>query len=399
MVPEPVFLALAEALYPVALTPHYTQVEGAPAVIGEGFGLFGCGCGKSLLIAGYEPRNFVGIAIQCAVCGRISETPGLAPGAAPPPAVTVIERGAQHPPSSITANTVLISREEMNRLADLYVPRLSDNNPHVISIALLDEVDARQRNWTGESLEPSPGGYKDHALAWAVAHFRQCLLDPDWTSITLDVDLVAAAVIGAFRDMVASWAHHPLFGAMMGTAAAQGFSLHAMAMFGTAKALAAAGNQIGFVPTQGDRPRIASMRVVLAAEDQMSLAVTRFDRFEWPDGAEATPQSVRAAIIDAMGSVQGSINRLRPGMLILSPGAVAGRLEGVFVDAIVEAVATHGKRHRGLAAVGAIFPKVAPSGKPREVRFGYSFYPVPNRNHSIGRSVRIGSRADFKGID
>lgn len=382
----------------MSLTPHYIQIEGTPVVVGAGFGLFGCGCGKSLLIAGYEPRNFLGIAIQCASCGLISETPGLPQGAAPPAAVTVIERGAQNPPPNIGTDMVLISREEMNRLAELYLPRLTDNNPHVIGEALLGEVEARHRTWTGESLDPSAAGYKDDALAWAVAHFRQRLLDPGWTSITLDIDMVAAAVVSAFQDMVASWAHHPLFGAMMGTAAAQAFSLHAMAMFGTAKALTSAGNQIGFVATQGSRPRIASMRVVLAEANQMSLAVTRFDRFEWPNGAEATPQSVRSAIIDAMGSIQGSINRLRPGMLILSPGAVEGRLESVFVDGITEAVASHGKRHRGLAAVGAIFPKVAPTGRPREVRFGYSFYPVANRNHSIGRSVRIGSRADFAGM-
>ena len=62
--------------------------------------VFGCRCGQSLLIAGYEPRNFLGIAIQCAACGRISETPGLPQGAAPPAAVTLVERGAENPPAT-----------------------------------------------------------------------------------------------------------------------------------------------------------------------------------------------------------------------------------------------------------------------------------------------------------
>ena len=101
---------------------------------------------------------------------------------------------------------------------------------------------------------------------------------------------------------------------------------------------------------------------------------------------------------EAMASVQGSINRLRPGILVLSPGAVEGTLEQLFVDSIVAALGSHGKRHRGLAAVSVIFPKIRMTNKRREARFGYSFYPVANRNHSLGQSVRIGARADFLGI-
>ena len=205
-------------------------------------------------------------------------------------------------------------------------------------------------------------------------------------------------VIAAFRDLFASWVHHPLFGAMIGTAAVQGFSLHAMAMFGAAKSLASAGNRVGFVATEAPRPRIVSFQLMLGAQDLMSVAVKPFNQFEWPDGAVATPQTVRAAVVEAMASVQGSINRLRPGMLVLSPGAVEGTLEQLFVESVAGAMGSHGKRHRGLAAVSVIFPKIVMTGRRREVRFGYSFYPVTNRNHSLGQSVRIGSRDDFLGV-
>ncbi len=382
----------------MALVPHYTQVGDTPPVVGAGVGTFGCGCGQSLLIAGYDPRNFLGIAIQCAACGRVSETPGLPQGVAPPPAVTLIERGAEQPPAKVANDAVLISREEMDRLRALYQPNSTTADPHVISDDLLDDVEFQQRSWTNEPLDASPGGYKDHALAWAVARFRSRLRDPDWAGFADDSDMVAVAVIAAFRDLFASWGRHPLFGAMIGTAAVQGFSLHAMATFGAAKFLMSAGNQVGFVATESPGPRIVSLRLVLGTQDHMSIAVNRFARFEWPDGAVATPHTIRAAVIEAMASMQGSINRLRPGMLVLSAGAVEGTLEQVFVDSIVAAVDSHGKRHRGLAAVSVIFPKIVMTGKPREVRFGYSFYPVPNRNHSLGRSVRIGSRADFSGV-
>jgi hypothetical protein len=124
----------------VALSPHYTQIGGAPAVTGAGFGTFGCACGQSLLIAGYEPRNFLGVAIQCGACGRISETPGLPLGATPPVAVTLVERGTEHPPATIASDTILIGREEMQRLASLFQPRSTDTDRHVISDALLDDV-------------------------------------------------------------------------------------------------------------------------------------------------------------------------------------------------------------------------------------------------------------------
>jgi hypothetical protein len=137
---------------------------------------------------------------------------------------------------------------------------------------------------------------------------------------------------------------------------------------------------------------------MLGPHDQMAVAVNRFDRFEWPNGGNATAQSVRAAVIEAMASAQGSINRLRPGMLVLSAGASEGMFDQLLVDSIAAAVASHGKRHRGLAAVSAIFPKVSLTGRHREARFGYSFYPVANRAHSIGRAVRIGSRADYTGF-
>jgi hypothetical protein len=382
----------------VGLIPHYAQTSGIPAITGAGFGVFGCACGQSMLIAGYEPRNFLGIAIRCAACGRISETPGLDPGAAPPPSVTLVERGAASPPATITADTVLISREEMERLATLYQPRSTETDSHLIGDALLDDVEFQQRRWSGESLDPAPQGYKEQPLAWAVAHFRRRLREPDWTSFEDDTDMVAVTVIAAFRDLFASWVHHPLFGAMVGTAAPQGFSLHAMAIFGAAKSLASAGNRIGFVPTEGPKPRIISFRVVLSEQDQMSVAVSRFDRFEWPNANLATPQSVRAAVIEAIASVQGSINRLRPGILVLSSGASEGSFDRMLVDSIAAALNSHGKRNRGLTAVAAVSPKVALTGKPREARFGYGFYPTPNRAHSSAQSVRIGSRADYTGL-
>jgi hypothetical protein len=298
----------------------------------------------------------------------------------------LIERGAENPPAIVTAGTVLISREEIERLAALYQPRRTEDDLHDICDALLDDVDATQRRWTEAALDPSSTDHKNDALAWAVAHFRMRLRQPGWTNFVDPNDMAAVTVIAAFRDLFASWVHHPLFGAMIGTAASQGFSLHAMGMFGAAKALALSGNRVAFGATEGPRPKIISLHIVTGEQDQMQIAMTRL---EWADGTLVTSQVVRGAVIEAMASVQGRLNRLRPGMLILSGGAAAAAYDRLVMDGMAAAVDSHGKRHRGLSAVAAILPKVVPTRKLAEVRFGYAFYPVANRHHSTGQPVQI----------
>jgi hypothetical protein len=360
--------------------------------------MFACDCGQSLLIAGYEPRHFLGIAIKCAACGRISQTPGLPEGAMPPPSVTVVDRGETNPPTRLTADMVLISREETQRLAALYRPRATDTDSHALTDALLDDIDNQQWRFTGAFLDPAPANYKSAPLAWAVAHLRERLRHSDWKTFSGDHDMVAMTMLAAFRDLFASWAHHPLFTAMVNSVASDRFSLHALAIFGVAKSLMLSGNQVIFMPGPGPRPEISGLRLAEGPNDSKSVVVNRFDRFEWPDHGQATAQSVRAAVEQAMASVRGGINRLHPGILVLSGGASDAALDRLMFDGAVAAMGTEGKRNRGLAAVAAIFPKIGLTGKPREARFGYAFYPVPNRNHAIGQSVRIGSRADHAGF-
>lgn len=359
------------------MIPHYLQSRGTPAIQSEGPGVFACACGESPLIAGYAPENFLAIAIQCGACGDISETPGLPAGIAPPRAVLPLERGADSPPAKIAVGTVLIGKDELDRLAALYLPRRTEDSTYLIGDTFLDELEALQSRLTGAPLDPVPG-FKDGPLSWAFAHFRQRLRDPAWAEFNGDEDAVAATVLGAFRDLVGSWGHHPLFPAMIGTVAARGYSFHAMAIFGTAKALALTGNRIGFVATEGVAPKIAAVRLVLDGRNDLSVNVARFDRFEWPDAPVATPQTMRAAVLEAMAAAQGHMNRLRPGMLFLSAGAADASLDHLMFEALTGAIASHGKRYRGLNAIGAILPKVQTTPVPREARFGYAFYPVAN---------------------
>ena len=393
---EPVLLAVASGP-DSRITRRSGDPRPSPA---RASGMFSCACGQSLLIAGYEPRNFLGIAIQCAACGRISETPGLPHGAPPPPAVTLVERGAENPPSAI---------DQRHRPDQ---PRGNRTPRGAVSAAIDRHRSARDQRRAARRCGvpaapldrasrsiPRRATTSDHALAWAVAHFRGRLRDPEWTSFADDADIVAVTIIAAFRDLFASWVHHPLFGAMVNTAAAQGFSLHAMAMFGAAKSLASAGNRVGFVPTAGAQAADCFVSVGAGrAGSDVGRGATgsigssgRTARKARPDGARGGDRG------DGRRCKAASIGCGR-GILVLSGGISHGGVDQLLLDSINAALASHGKRHRGLAAVAAIFPKVGPTGQAARGAVRLLVLSDANRNHAVGQSVRIGSRADHTGV-
>jgi hypothetical protein len=60
------------------------------------------------------------------------------------------------------------------------------------------------------------------------------------------------------------------------------------------------------------------------------------------------------------------------------------------VDAIHAAFQAVGRRHRGVAAVAIVMPKVLPIGSLDQVGFGYAFYPIRNPRFSGENPVRLG---------
>jgi hypothetical protein len=104
---------------------------------------------------------------------------------------------------------------------------------------------------------------------------------------------------------------------------------------------------------------------------------------------------LRAAVIDALAGAQGTVNRVRPGVVVLSVSVWQPDFDQMLVDAIHAAFQSVGRRHRGVAAVAAIMPKGLQAGSPDRIGFGYAFYPILNPRFAGENPIRMSSAQEF----
>ena len=384
--------------------PHFHQSGDIPAVIGEGTEDLVCSCGQAILVKGYIPRNLLAIDLHCGACGQVTTTPGLADTENPPAAAYIPER-REIPlgrPAEVGRLAALISQEEMDRLSALYLPRDPGSNPIQISLAMLDEIAADYDRITNGAMARhldaiaragiSPGaGMREYGLAWAIHFLRTRVSDPGWSCGQDDASGVATTIAAAFRFFQLCWSHHPRFAAMEAALAGERFSPNAMARFGVAKGLSDAGNRVGFVvPEPGAARPLIGFYVAIGPDQRQDVTVEAFDRFSWPDGRQAEPVPMFNAVIERMDASRGRINPRHPGMLILSISAVWSDFDQLIANIMQAALHKHGRRYRGLTALGVILPKFRPADRPDSVHFGYNFYPFANRHHGTGGIMRAG---------
>jgi hypothetical protein len=225
-------------------------------------------------------------------------------------------------------------------------------------------------------------------------------------------DTIAASQLGAFREFLLVWGQHPLFPAMAAGAAATGFSTHALAVFAAARCMAADGNRIGFVPPDRGE-RIDGFHIATGSTasgstetgstetgstetgstetgstERVAVLVHRFDRFDWPRGRGVEVAATRAATIDALIASQGRINVRRPGIVVLSVGSVLRQHDPLIVEGITRALHERGRRHRGLAAVALVMPKIYPTKRSDQVVFGWAYLPFANPHHT-GSGIQL----------
>lgn len=382
--------------------PHFVQAGDGPVLISSGDATLACACGN-VLIQGYVPSRFVAVAIQCARCATITETPPLADGELPPRSAIIAGPSSEPRTTAMTVppDLRMIGMAEMARWQALFQPRTPADSAYTISPALLDDVAATYERLAGERLAggalpavPTEGdnpfaGLRDHPLAWAVRHLRRRTAGP-WACMEDAPTANAATHVTGFLHFVATWSAHPLFPAMVATAAGKGFSLHGLAPFAAAHCMIMMGNQIRIPEPLGYPGRIDGFGLATGPHDSVNVDIAVFDKFDFPFGAKWDQASLQAAVSDAIAAAQGRINLRNPGVLVLSPGTALAGFDDALITAIQTAVAAQGRQNRGLMAVVPVVLRLQPLPDPHAIRFGYGFFPVPNRHYRGESLLRSG---------
>lgn len=377
----------------MTVEPHFVQAGDGPVLIGAGAETFPCDCGN-VLIQGYAPARFLAVAIQCARCGSITETPPLPDGDLPPRSAIIASPSSQPRTTAMTLppDTRLVGQAEMARLQALFQPVTPADSTYIVSADLLDQVVAAFERHIGAPLpevatagDDAFTGLRDHPLSWAVRHLRGRLRET-WACMEDAPTANAVTHVTGFLHFAATWSAHPLFPAMVATAAERGFSLHGLAPFAAAHCLTMMGNRVRLPEPLGYPGRIEGFSLATGPNDSVEVAFAVLDRFEYPFGARWDPPSLHTAVAETIGAAQGRINLRNPGVLILSPGTALAGFDEAMIEAVQGEIGAAGRKNRGLAAVAPVVLRLQALPDPHTIRFGYGFFPVPNR-HYRGETV------------
>jgi hypothetical protein len=384
--------------------PHFIQVGDVPVFVGTGGSDLSCRCGQSILVRGYLPENFLAIRIKCFRCGAITATSGLPDGEILPRSAVAIERNAvpavvsaNVPPGAVFACQTEISNFELTR------PREASAEAILLSRSMLEATAQEYDRLTGGGLAahmaaspPAMGSAEgDYPFAWAVSRLRQQIDQPGWSWLQHNDGALAAMHVVALHDFLHCWGRHPLLGRLASPLMERGRYLRTMTGFATGKLLFDSGNRVGFEPPAPGRTDV-QLHFSTPGGEPLSLAMLAPDALQWKERDGRSPQVIRSAVEDALASAQGRVNRRSPGIVVLSVSILQPDFDQALVDGIHAAFRAVGRRHRGVAAVSAIMPKVLPAGQPDRIGFGYAFYPIRNPHFAGENPIRIGSEADFK---
>ena len=368
---------------------HFVQCCEGPVFIGSGTGTLNCECGHTL-IQNYDPARFLAVGIQCGRCATVAVTPKLPDGQSPPFAVVIAEPTAEQRVATTTLprSAFIIGRREMDRIISLYQPVTPPENTYRMTPAALDAVEAAHEQLVGVRLPTIAADLADpfagltlHALGWAMGHLRARMQAASWNCIDSAATAAASCQVAGFRHFVATWSHHPLFPAIVATAADGGFSCHALAPFAAAHCLTMQANRISFPPVTGYPGRIEAFNLATGPTETVSVQFEIFDQFEFPFGQPWDETGLRAAVADRVGAAQGRINLRNPGLLLLSPGIAMPGYDEALIHAVQAAMPAIGRKNRGLMAVAPIVLRLLPTAAADTVRFGYGFFPVANRHY------------------
>lgn len=296
-----------------------------------------------------------------------------------PPFVSTAEPSAEPRPRAmkVPPRVALVGRAEMDRLGTLFRPATPDPT-YQMSTALLDQTEAAFERHVGGRLpavaaDPANPfvGVRDHALSWAVRHLRTRMREGSWACMDDAPTANAVDHVAGFLHFVATWSRHPLFPAMAATAGDRGCSLHGLALFAAAHALAMMGNRVGFDAPPGHPSRLEGFNLAVGATEVVRVHLEVFDRFEFPFGRPWDPAGLRDAVLEVLTAAQGRINLRNRGLLLLSPGTALLGYDEALIEAVQAAMHRQGRKNRGLMAMAPIVLRLQALADAHSVRFGY----------------------------
>jgi hypothetical protein len=374
------------------------QAGTEPVFAGVGSGDLHCACGQSVLIRGYLPANFLAIRIQCSRCSAVTVTPGLPEGEIL--RRTAIAVGANATPSvkpyAIGPETVLASQDAMTRVYVLTAPREPPTGPILLSRELLEATAAGYDRLTGGRLaehaaaSPPPMGAEQgpYPFAWSVLRLREQIGRQGWSWLHHNDDAMAAMHVAALHELLQTWQHHALLERLAAVLAEPNRFLRTVAAFATAKKLFDDGNRVGFdlpTPARSD----VELHFTTPADDPMTLALLAPAALQWQEREGRNPRVLRNTVTDALTSVQGRVNRNRPGIALLLSSILLPDFDQMLVDTIQACLQSIGRKNRGIAAVAVVVPKIIPTEHLDHLGFGFAFYPFLNPHFDGENPIRL----------
>ncbi len=310
-------------------------------------------------------------------------------------AVTV--EAAQQPiatTATAALGDVFVCKEAFTREYRLTRPVSPPDEPWLLSREMLDagasSYDRLTSGRLAEHMAASPSGtgaeHGPYPFAWSVLRLRDRIDTPGWSWLYQNDDAMAAMYITALHHLMLCWGHHPLLPRLAAPLARPNQFIRTVTTLAMAKLLFDAGNRVGFSLAGMD----VDLHFTTPLGEPLSFALLAPDALQWRQKDRRSPEGLRAAVIEAIASVQGKVNRNTPGIVVLAASILQPDFDQMAVDAIHAGFQSDGRRHRGVAAAAIVMPKVLPTGRPDHIGFGYAFYPIRNPRFVGENPIRLG---------
>lgn len=339
-----------------------------------------CRCGASVLVEGYLPANLLAIRIACFRCGVVTETPGLPDGEILAPGAVGVEPNAQQQvvaTADVPADAVYACGEMMEQ----YVLTRPGGAPDWVELStdMLEATASAYDRLTGGHLvqRSTAARFEDDPFAWSVQRLRGRIGTPGWSWLHQNDDALAAMHVAVFWHLVQCWGRHPHLDRLLVPLRTPGRFLRVVTAFAVAKMLFDDGNRIGFSPLTAEESTV-DVHFSAPFGEPLSLALCSPDALQWRAREAAGLAVLRAAVIDAMAATQARVNTRHPGLVVLQASILLPRFDQILIEVIDAVLRSYGRRHRGIATVALLVPRVFPVGRPDQVGFGYTFFPVRN---------------------